>query len=117
MGAAACYSVARRGKKVLGLEQFELAHNRGSHTGDSRLIRRAYFEHPDYVPLLTEAYRLWDAIEQEAAEKLFYRTGILYVGPETSDLLSGVLRSAKEYDVDVVLESTVCLREVARAEI
>ena len=59
MGAPACYYLARRGCKVLGLEQFNIVHERGSHAGQSRLIRKAYFEHADYVPLLQRAGKHW----------------------------------------------------------
>ena len=59
MGSATCHHLARRGAKVLGLEQFALNHDRGSSHGESRMIRQAYFEHPDYVPLLLRAYELW----------------------------------------------------------
>ena len=52
MGSAALWQLAKRGHKVLGLEQFDLGHDRGSSHGESRLVRRAYFEHPAYVPLL-----------------------------------------------------------------
>ena len=52
MGSSACYHLARRGVRVLGLEQFDIPHNRGSSHGASRMIRMAYYEHPDYVPLL-----------------------------------------------------------------
>ena len=59
MGTAACAHLAARGATVIGLDRFPLAHDRGSSHGQTRLIRQAYFEHPDYVPLLLEAYRLW----------------------------------------------------------
>ena len=49
----------RRGAKVLGLDRFPPGHDRGSSHGQTRIIRLAYFEHPDYVPLLRRAYELW----------------------------------------------------------
>ena len=52
--------------QVLGLEQFEIAHDKGSSHGDSRIIRLAYHEHPDYVPLLLRAYELWQTLQKEA---------------------------------------------------
>src|SRR5438874_12675721 len=51
MGSATCHVLAQRGHRVLGLEQFDIPHEFGSHTGQSRIIRMAYAEHPDYVPL------------------------------------------------------------------
>ena len=38
MGSAIVYHLARRGSKVLGLEQFTPAHDRGSSHGRSRII-------------------------------------------------------------------------------
>jgi len=60
MGSAACWRLARRGARVLGLEQFTPGHDLGSSGGRTRLIRLAYFEHADYVPLLRRSYALWD---------------------------------------------------------
>lgn len=50
MGSSTVLSLAKRGAKVLGLEQWSLAHDRGSSHGEQRMIRQAYFEHSDYVP-------------------------------------------------------------------
>lgn len=99
MGSAATYYLARRGTKVLGLEQFQIPHAHGSHTGQSRLIRKAYFEHPNYVPLLQYAYDNWAKLEQVAGRQLFYRTGLLYHGASDSDLIKGVLASSEKYHI------------------
>src|SRR5205814_1833452 len=52
MGSAACYHLARRGKRVLGLERYDVPHAMGSSHGVNRIIRLAYYEDPRYVPLL-----------------------------------------------------------------
>jgi sarcosine oxidase len=80
MGSAAAFHLARRGAKVLGIEQFGLAHDRGSSHGESRLIRKAYFESPAYVPLLERAYVLWDELSEHAGRALLHRTGLLLIG-------------------------------------
>ena len=54
-GSGTLYHLARRGVRVLGIERFGVAHDRGSSHGETRIIRKAYFEHPDYVPLLQRA--------------------------------------------------------------
>ena len=59
MGSAALFELARRGRRVLGLEQFQPGHARGSSHGHTRIIRRAYYEHPSYVPLVRRAYDRW----------------------------------------------------------
>jgi sarcosine oxidase len=50
MGSAACYHLARRGMRTLGLERFDIPHAMGSSHGNTRIIRLAYYEHPSYVP-------------------------------------------------------------------
>jgi sarcosine oxidase len=101
MGAAACYYLARRGVSVLGLEQFDLVHDRGSHSGQSRIIRKAYFEHPDYVPLLERAYQNWQSLEQETNARVYYPTGIVYFGKPELDTLKGIRKSASLYNIPV----------------
>ncbi len=70
MGSATAHELARRGKRVLGLERFSPAHDRGSSHGHSRISRQAYMEHPDYVPLLLRAYELWERIERDSGQRL-----------------------------------------------
>lgn len=101
MGAPTCYQLASRGLKVLGIEQFSIVNDRGSHAGQSRIIRKAYFEHPDYVPLLERAYHNWRAIENETGQRLFFTPGVLYLGESTDQVLQGVTRSAKQYNIQL----------------
>ena len=54
---------------MLGLEaQPSASHSQGSSHGLSRIIRLAYFEHPSYVPLLRESYRMWRELEAQSGE-------------------------------------------------
>ena len=92
MGSATCWQLARRGVKVLGLERFDIPHAMGSSHGFSRMTRLAYYEHPDYVPLLKSAHRLWYELESQTGRKLIYLTGGLYMGPVGGSLLDGSLR-------------------------
>ncbi len=100
-GSAACYHLARRGVRVLGLEQFPLLHDRGSSHGETRIIRLAYFEHPDYVPLLRRAYELWADLEASTAKTLFRKTRLLISGPPEGEAIPGALRAAQEHGLDV----------------
>jgi sarcosine oxidase len=97
MGSATAYQLARSGARVLGLEQFDIPHALGSSHGASRMIRLAYYEHPDYVPLLRRAYALWDELERETSQKVIHITGGLYVGPPSSDVVNGSLGAARQY--------------------
>jgi len=93
MGSATVYHLARRGCKVLGLEQFDIPHDMGSSHGFSRIIRLAYAEHPNYVPLLRRAYELWRALEDQTGERLLIITGGIDAGTEDSAPVKGALES------------------------
>ncbi|MEL7315905.1 MAG: N-methyl-L-tryptophan oxidase [Cyanobacteria bacterium J06559_3] len=83
VGSAAAYYLAKAGKKVLLLEQFELNHQNGSSYGYSRVIRYTY-DNPIYIDLMRAAYPLWFALQEEAGEQLYVKTGGLDFGfPET----------------------------------
>lgn len=99
MGSATCYQLARRGLRVLGLEQFNIPHSRGSHHGGTRLIRQAYFEHPNYVDLLKAVYPLWRELEAETGTDLFQQVGALYLGNPDCELVAGSRRAATMYDI------------------
>lgn len=100
-GSAACYHLARRGVHVLGLEQFPLVHDRGSSHGETRIIRMAYFEHPDYVPLLRRAYELWADLETIAGTSLFRKTRLLISGPPDGEAIPGAIRAAREHNLEI----------------
>jgi sarcosine oxidase len=100
MGSSTVYQLARRGLKVLGLEQFDVPHTRGAGHGFSRVIRLAYFEHPDYVPLLRRAYQNWREIEKTACASILNITGGVYMGKPKSDLIKGSLRAQKQYRIE-----------------
>jgi sarcosine oxidase len=99
MGSAAVRHLARRGARVLGLEQFTPAHALGSSHGDTRIVRMAYFEAPDYVPLLRRAYELWDELAADTGRELFVRAGALMIGAPDSEVVRGTLASVERYDL------------------
>lgn len=97
MGAAAAAELARRGQRTLGLERFGIAHDRGSHHGRSRMVRLAYYEHPDYIPLLRRSIELWHALNATTGREIFTRTGGLYMGEPGGELVAGSLESARRH--------------------
>jgi monomeric sarcosine oxidase len=101
VGSAALFHLAKRGIKVLGIDRFNPPHDRGSTHGHTRVIRQAYFEHPDYVPLLVESYRLWRELEQLRHRDLLHEIGLIQIGPEDGLVVPGVLRSADEHELAV----------------
>lgn len=99
MGSAACYELARRGLKVLGLEQFKLVHDRGSSHGHTRIIRTAYAEHPAYVPLAKRAFERWYELEHLSGRHLLTECPCLNAGPPGSEHVEGVRASVREHDL------------------
>ncbi|MEO7157928.1 MAG: N-methyl-L-tryptophan oxidase [Vicinamibacterales bacterium] len=110
MGSAAAAHASARGKRVLGLEQFQPAHDQGSSHGRSRVIRLAYFEHPAYVPLLRRAYQLWRRLESATGRRLLQITGGLMIGTPDSEVVSGSLRSAREHQLDYEMLDAAAIR-------
>jgi sarcosine oxidase len=80
IGSAAAYWLARRGARVIGLEQFELGHDRGESQDHSRIIRLSY-HHAAYVRLAQAAYSSWAEVAAEAETQLVIETGGLDLYP------------------------------------
>lgn len=99
-GSAAAHHLARRGLRVLGIDQYSPPHTLGSSHGESRIIREAYFEHPLYVPLVRRAYTLWQALEAEAQTPLLRITGGLMIGHPDSVLIRGARASARQHGLE-----------------
>lgn len=111
MGSAILAHCAKRGASVIGLEQFSPAHDLGSSHGKCRMIRKAYFEDPAYVPLVLRAYELWHELERATGEDILRITGVLSVGAEISEIIRGARRAAEEHDLPVELLSQREVRE------
>ena len=97
MGSAAAYHLAKRGARTLGLDANPRGHARGSSHGRSRIIREAYYEAPEYVPLVQRAYQLWRELEEESGEPLLRITGGLWIGPPEGEFVVGALTSARKW--------------------
>ncbi len=102
MGSAACAHLARRGVPVIGIDRFSPPHDQGSSHGGSRVARRAYFEHPDYVPLLERAFRGWERLESETGLACLKRVGVLLMGGPDSEVLRASQESAKRHSIEVM---------------
>ncbi len=111
MGSATCYELARRGKRVLGLERFGIPHSYGSSHGSTRIIRLAYSEHPSYVSLLRRAYELWQELQMSAQEQLLYVTGSIDAGTADSWVFRGSLESCKLHNLPYTVLTSAELRK------
>ena len=85
MGSAAIYQLAKRGKTVLGIDQFSPPHHYGSTHGESRIIRQAIGEGEHYVPLALRSYQLFREIEKEMGKELLTITGGLTLESRQSE--------------------------------
>ncbi|MGH2637571.1 MAG: FAD-dependent oxidoreductase, partial [Actinomycetota bacterium] len=84
IGSGAVYWAAKRvGGGVLGLERFELGHERGASQDHSRIIRLSYHT-ADYVRFARDAYAAWSLLEEESRQHLVIRTGGLDLYPESA---------------------------------
>lgn len=101
VGSAAMHQLAERGCRVLGLDRHPWAHSMGSSHGQTRIIRQAYFEHPDYVPLLLRAYELWHELNASVDKMLFHQVGLLEVGPADGVLIPGVMQSVTQHGLAI----------------
>lgn len=99
MGMAAGYYLSKSGKKTLLLDSYNPPHNKGSHHGETRIIRYAYAEGEEYVPFILKAQELWNDLERASGKQLFIQTGVLSVGNEESDFIQNIISSAKKYSL------------------
>ena len=111
MGSSAAMTLARRGLRVLGLEQLDIPHTSGAHHGQSRMFRMSYYEHPDYVPLLRRSLDLWQELETRSGVELLYLTGGVYLGSPEGELIAGSARAAAGHGLDHELLTAPALRE------
>ncbi len=102
MGSSAAYFLAKAGHKVLCLDRYSSPHVFGSHSGQSRIVRKAYFEHPDYVPLLNRSYQNWRMIEEESSQQLYFETGLLYLTHSGTEIDRGVRKAAQLHSLPLL---------------
>lgn len=100
MGSQALWRLARRGVRAVGFDRFRPPHTLGSHHGGSRIIRTAYHEAPDYVPLARRSFELWRELEVESERDLLTLTRGLHIGPPDSPEFAGALLSAQQHGLE-----------------
>lgn len=82
MGAAATYQLAKRGARVLGIDQYDPPHAFGSSHGDTRITRIACGEGPEYSAFAARSHEIWRALEAETGVELLTQNGLLVLaGP------------------------------------
>lgn len=101
LGSVVAHDLAASGASVLGLDRHAPGHALGSSHGQTRAIRKAYFEHPDYVPLLQRSYQRWRELEQVSGASLLDVCGVLQVGSEQGMVIPGVARAAAQHQLSI----------------
>jgi len=80
-GLAAAWSLTRRGREVVVLDQAPVGHSRGGSHGSCRIFRLGY-DDPGYVTLAGQARALWSELEDACGERLLLPTPQLTFGPQ-----------------------------------
>jgi sarcosine oxidase len=110
-GSSTAYQLAKRGVDVIGIDQFRPPHSMGSSHGPSRVLRMAYKEGPDYVPLLRRSFDLWHELNGLYHEPSFEVTGGLFMGQPTGRAMTGMQAASQEQDVEIQLMTPAEVRE------
>ncbi len=101
IGRATSLALIERGFQVQGFDALNKTHTMGSSHGESRIIRTAYFEHPDYVPLAKRSFQLWRELELQTGASLLEDAPCLTVGKPGSSVVAGVLEAARIHGLSV----------------
>jgi sarcosine oxidase len=107
MGAATLYQLAKRGRKVLGIDRYAPPHTLGSSHGDTRITRFACGEGAAYTPFARRSHGIWRELEQRGGDPLLVQNGLLVIsgsGPRASahgnpDFLDTTVSAAQQYGV------------------
>ena len=108
VGSFALRALSKRaGVRIVGLERFKRCHDRGSSHGGSRIYRKAYFEHPSYVPWI------------QYSEEIFHQMGVMVncgtLIMEEPDGATAVINRSKEsatiHGIETEFLSNAALRE------
>ena len=106
MGSATLYQLAKRGLRVLGIDQFSPPHDRGSSHGDTRITRLAIGEGEQYTPLAMRSHEIWREIEAQTGADLLTTTGGLILssaGPRGTchgtDFFDNTLAAAQSFGI------------------
>jgi sarcosine oxidase len=118
MGSAALYQLARKGNKVLGIDQYHPPHNFGSTHGVTRITRQAIGEGNEYVPFALRSHELWREMEKETGRNLLTITGGLIItsnettgGMHGTDLYLNTIKAAKKFNIRHELFDAAQLRK------
>jgi sarcosine oxidase len=119
MGAAATYQLARRGARVLGIDQHAPPHELGSTHGETRITRVACGEGPQYAAFAARSHEIWRALEAELGVELLTQNGFVAIFGEgersanhgVSKFLDATVAVAKSANVAYEILDTSAIRQ------
>jgi sarcosine oxidase len=119
MGSATLYQLARRGVRVLGLDQFAPPHSLGSTHGETRITRLAVGEGAAYMPLVRRTHEIWRELEAVSGETLLTLTGGLIICPQSGgahfhggdNFVMRTAELARQYGIDHQLQTAAEVRD------
>jgi len=83
--------------RIIGIEQYGVAHAYGAYAGESRLFRTAAYEGEHYTPLLVRSQQLWRELERESGQSIYLQVGALTIAPGASPKIAGTLEAAERF--------------------
>lgn len=99
VGSLIARDLAEAGYSVAGFERATALHPTAAYAGDSRLLRVAYHEGPEYVDALLYSRQAWSRLDRMSGANVFLRTGVASIGSESSAEMRGVLDSVDEFSL------------------
>lgn len=111
MGLATAWALSERGARVTVFERYTHVHEYGSHGGYTRIIRQAYHEGSDYVPLVQEADRTWLSLAARSGRTLLVRTGMIDLGDADEPELLAAIAACRDHGVEhAILDAAAVMR-------
>src|SRR5699024_4557632 len=100
MGSMTAWQLSKKGKAIIGFEQFGIGHEKSAAGGETRIFRTIYKEGLEYASLLEESYRLWRLLEKESGDKLLYINKGLTIGDSKSKFIKKGKESIENVDLN-----------------
>lgn len=103
VGSMACWQLASRGLRVIGVDRFSIPGPFSAYAGESRIYRKVYAEGGHYTPLLQRAQDLWRELEDISGMPLLSQAGALTIydahNPRLATLLAAGEDNGLEYEI------------------
>lgn len=100
-GAWIAWNLQRRGKRVLLVDAWGVAHNRSSSGGETRLIRTEYAGNALYTRWAWESLAAWHALAKRHEAPLFHETGALYLYPQDNEPIDRSIAMQRELGIPI----------------